>query len=333
MSASTNQSMDNKSEDGFTHTLSYNGLKNFNRSVEDTPDLIDGCQLGVDLNQIFNDLPIRIIGSHQFPMFYASDIGKILGIGNVRDKIRGFSQKEIVNYETRQKMGISTHRANGSKHDGITLLTEYGVYRLMFTQNSELAESFREWFYDMMHKVRTTGEYHVQLAKDKTIQKLKTRNEEHMKILGTLKLENQKVLSKLNQFRNLTDKLWLFELKNDHRKIQLSKQIPHHDQFEVEDDDYSLSDDDCDTIDDWDAYSKDFPKDATDRLYSYKLTLNPTASDHSNYQCLRALYVRDGYSALESINKKLSNCIIGKHVYSCNKQQIIDLVDGVELTY
>ena len=110
-------------------------------------------------------------------------------------------------------------------------------------------------------------------------------------------------------------------------------QIPENDQFDIDDDDYSFSDDEFEYIDNWDLYKRDFPEEAMNRLYSYKVTLKPSASDHTNYKCLRAFYVRDGNKALEIVDKQLSQFAVGRCVYSCDKQKIVDIVDGVEFEY
>lgn len=297
--------------------------------ISDAADIKFDDSIGIDLNEVFNGLPIRIVGSHEFPMFYAADIGKILGISNIRVKLRGFSSTEIVSGEIRENLGITAYRANGTKYEGIILLTEFGVYRLMFTTESELAETFREWFYDVIYKIRTTGTYALQ----KEITELKVRNEKELKEKDLLVESNKMLSGKLQQFKNLTDKIHLFEMKNDPRRIQLSKTMPEEDKFVFEDSDYSFSDDECVTIDNWEAFERNCPEDAKDRQYSYKVTLNPTPSDHTNYKCLRAFYVRDGAKAMKAVDMKLRSSVVGKHVYAVEKSKIIAVIDGVENEY
>jgi hypothetical protein len=41
-----------------------------------------------EINQFFNELPIRILNSHKMPFFYADDVAKVLGIKQVRHSIK-----------------------------------------------------------------------------------------------------------------------------------------------------------------------------------------------------------------------------------------------------
>ncbi len=45
------------------------------------------CRIG-EINRFFNELPIRILNSHEEPFFYLEDICKILGIKNPRKVIK-----------------------------------------------------------------------------------------------------------------------------------------------------------------------------------------------------------------------------------------------------
>ena len=91
------------------------------------------------INEFFNNQPIRVIGSPDEPFFYASDIGDILGIKNIATSIKNFDEMELVTPEVRIEHKLVTYRKYGDKFrrdDTITLLTEYGVYRLILCSKS-----------------------------------------------------------------------------------------------------------------------------------------------------------------------------------------------------
>jgi prophage antirepressor-like protein len=96
-------------------------------------------QSGLEINQFFNQLPIRILNSQQLPFFYAEDVAKVLCIRNVRTSITNFTNKEIVSQDLRRKYNITTYckyKGGVRRNDKAILLTEFGVYRLIMNSRT-----------------------------------------------------------------------------------------------------------------------------------------------------------------------------------------------------
>lgn len=109
------------------------------------------------INEWFNNLPIRILGSPDEPFFYASDIAKVLGIVRVSSSVKNFTHIDIVTPEQRKDYGIITtklHRGKLVRDDKIILLTELGAYKLVMTSRAENSELFREFICKKISEIR-----------------------------------------------------------------------------------------------------------------------------------------------------------------------------------
>lgn len=295
--------------------------RNFQKNVKAKENIVKQCSIDeIELNEFFNSLPIRVIGSHEMPLFYARDILDVLGISNITKALNGFSEMEIVSRDLRNQKGITTYRTNGRKNNKMILLTEFGVYRILANNNSQLGEKFRAWFYQVLFSIRVQGFFRV----DKKLEITKTRNEDLLKSEGKLKSSNMLLKQKLKAFCNLTDCIFLFEMPNNYKKIQASKVVPHEDQYDSDDSEFSFSEDEYDEIDNWDRYCADFPEDAEDRKYLYKVTENPSPNDYSNYTFVSKIYVKDAKLSNELLKKLLACYNVGKSVYMCKKERILN---------
>jgi len=58
------------------------------------------------INEFFNSLPIRIIGSSTDPFFYAIDLCAILGVTNPYRKVANFDETEILTPARRRELNI-----------------------------------------------------------------------------------------------------------------------------------------------------------------------------------------------------------------------------------
>ncbi len=172
-----------------------------------------------EINRFFNELPIRILNSHQMPFFYAEDIAKVLGIRNIKMSLKNFDEDEIVSNELRQKYNITTYRKYRNTvrpNNRIILLTEFGVYRLLLTNRSEKASEFKKFLYDVLHQLRTTGEYKIKAELDQ----LKTINETNLVEIGMLKQTIEKKDKKLFQFKDFYNEIVLSGLSAIHQRPQ-----------------------------------------------------------------------------------------------------------------
>lgn len=107
---------------------------------------------------LFDDAPVRVAMIDAEPWFVATDAGRILGIGNVRQSIADFPADE---------KGVSTTDTLGGEQ-AVTVLSEPGLYRLIFQSRKEGAERFKKWvFSEVLPAIRKTGIYVNGILPDK----------------------------------------------------------------------------------------------------------------------------------------------------------------------
>jgi len=99
--------------------------------------------------ELFNNENVRILGTREEPMFVAADIGKLLDIKNIHTSIKNFTNTEKVIRPAYTLGGLQE----------TTLLTEKGLYRIVYSSKKKIAEQFREWVYEVLKKIRLTGQY------------------------------------------------------------------------------------------------------------------------------------------------------------------------------
>jgi prophage antirepressor-like protein len=312
-----------------------------------------------EINHFFNDLPIRILNSHQFPFFYADDICKVLGIKRINTCIRNFTEKEIVSPELRQKYNITTYQQYKKyvrRNDKIVLLTEFGVYRMLLTSRSQLADQFRDFIYDVLYQLRTTGEYKIKAE----LEQLRVTSEQQQKEIVSLKAKQQ-------QFKNLCDELVLIEYPNNPyeilptnvpgkllkksaktkinpRKNSIDDPVPHAIRLAQQlnlTDELNLVPVDTDTptthwqhIHDQNiTRAREFIDQHSPRN-AYMVTSNPTAETLTEANILHRVYVKNSNRALKSLAEKLADARPERtssraHYYSCDKEKIITALDAI----
>lgn len=105
---------------------------------------------------LFGELPVRVVHIDDEPWFVANDAGKILGIQNVRKSVAEFPEDE--------KDAVTTSDAMG-RDQKTTVLSEPGLYRLIFQSRKAEAERFKKWvFSEVLPAIRQTGCYGVASA-------------------------------------------------------------------------------------------------------------------------------------------------------------------------
>ncbi len=172
-----------------------------------------------EINRFFNELPIRILNSHQMPFFYAEDVARVLGIKRIKNSLRDLTEKEMVSQAIRQRYNITTYKKykNTIRRDNkMILLTEFGVYRLIINSKSQLADKFRDFVYDVLYQLRTVGEYNIKAELDQ----LKTINETNLAEIGTLRQIIEKKDKKLFQFKNFYNEIVLPGISAIHQRPQ-----------------------------------------------------------------------------------------------------------------
>lgn len=84
----------------------------------------------------FEELNILIYGTHASPLFKARDIGDLLGIKNIKDSMKSFSNKH-------KDVAVLTDSI-GRKQETI-MLTEQGLYKVLMKSRKPIAEKFQDW--------------------------------------------------------------------------------------------------------------------------------------------------------------------------------------------
>jgi prophage antirepressor-like protein len=111
---------------------------------------------GLNLIKKFEDLDITIHGTSENPLFKAKDIGDLLGIKNIREIIKNYSNKQKV---------VSLTDTLGGKQESI-MLTEQGLYKVLMKSRKPIAEKFQDWVCEVIEEIRKTGKFET----DKYIQ-------------------------------------------------------------------------------------------------------------------------------------------------------------------
>ena len=137
------------------------------------------------------EFSINIQGTLENPLFQASQIGKLLGISNIRDAIKDFSDKE-------KGVGL-TDTLGGSQN--MIFLTELGLYRILGRSRKPIAHKFQEWMVQVLKEIRITGIYKLKQESeiDKQLLMHKCYLDNHNIYLKAYDRENVVYICKLNK--------------------------------------------------------------------------------------------------------------------------------------
>lgn len=122
---------------------------------------------------------ILIKGTHDDPLFRASDIGEILEILSIRSVIRDYNDAE--------KVALPMHTPGGSQN--VTFLTARGLYKILFKSKKPIAEQFQKWVFDVIEEIRLSGEYKLK----QQIEEAQTRLQQAEETIQRLEHENDKI--------------------------------------------------------------------------------------------------------------------------------------------
>ena len=100
-------------------------------------------------NDLFEGKNVRLYGTFDKPLFMMKDVLIVLGIS--------YSPSDVLNkYKLRdEKYYTQTVINRGRKKDTVNLLTERGVYEILFRTNSKIANQFKDFVYELLHQFRT----------------------------------------------------------------------------------------------------------------------------------------------------------------------------------
>ncbi len=102
---------------------------------------------------------ITIKGTHEEPLFRASDIAAILEMTNIRVMIKDFDNTE---------KGVSNAYTLGGEQE-VTFLTEKGLYQVLFTSRKPIAKQFKNWVCEVIKEIRLNGRYQLEQQLKDTI--------------------------------------------------------------------------------------------------------------------------------------------------------------------
>lgn len=303
--------------------------KNHGAPMEGGMEFLHAPKPNFEINRFFNELPVRILGSQEYPCFYADDLARILDIKKVRNVVKDFDETEIVSKELREQLGIVTYRKYKESYrrdNTVILLTEFGVYKLIMITKSQISTQLKKFVYRVLHELRTKGKYEI----EQELQQLRITHEQTLKENGMLEIEIRSLRKKQDKFKNLTERLYLFEYDNDPLKIVQDAVLPEDVDSDYEDDfppEYNQ-------IDDLALYYRMFPNAMNDPPYTYKITPSPTPNDFASLRLVHSVWVKSAKEALSTLERqfaseRVENTKSTIHYYETSAEKIIQALDGV----
>ena len=141
----------------------------------------------------FENNPIAIlhedINNKKVYCFKAADIGKVLGILNIRQSIQ--------NYDDDERVVRKVYDPQGTLQDTI-FLTSQGVYRLLYNSKKEVAKKFRKWAGNILDDIifNESAELKKQLKEKEEQLQLKENDLQSQKLLVKKKDKELKQMAK-----------------------------------------------------------------------------------------------------------------------------------------
>ena len=103
---------------------------------------------------VFGRKQLRVFGTAEQPLFLAKDVGKILGIKNIRDNLRTLDD------DWKDDVGIPDTTGRVQKMTGIY---EPGLYKLIFSSKTREAKAFTKWVCEVvLPSIRKTGKFEME---------------------------------------------------------------------------------------------------------------------------------------------------------------------------
>ncbi|QYB17600.1 hypothetical protein PV-S19_0236 [Pacmanvirus S19] len=128
--------------------------------------------------EIFEGRQVRILGTIEEPLFVADDIGKVLDIGNIRKTTKDYDNTEKIT-DTIKILPVTN--GNGESYTReMSLLTEKGLYKVLFTSRKKEAKKFQDWVFKVIKEIRLRGRY--DLREDIDRQKLEALENENKEL-------------------------------------------------------------------------------------------------------------------------------------------------------
>ena len=195
----------------------------------------------------FNNIQLSIIGSYEEPWFVGKEIATLLGYSNTKQALQmHIDESEKITVKClREKMQIS--RGLGSYPHSIlqnlnwqtVLISEFGLYELIFNSHMPIAKDFKNWVKVVLRELRLNGKYKI----EKELQEAKI--EMNSKAEEIVELNNRRFLDKKKIHIKLSDRIislgYLTSIQKNYlfrkRKVQVDGRlctIVHPDIHKVE---------------------------------------------------------------------------------------------------
>jgi prophage antirepressor-like protein len=105
------------------------------------------------------NVSVRTVGRGEEVLFYAKDVAESLGYVNTRDAIKKHVGEDDKRTRGEMQGGRAGRPPCGSQPNTV-LITEQGLYQLIFGSELSIAKEFRVWvFKDVLPSIRKTGSY------------------------------------------------------------------------------------------------------------------------------------------------------------------------------
>ena len=120
----------------------------FQTSLFPDPPPPTGPALSLSLD--YHGEPVRMTGTADRPEWVAADVGRVLGLVNVRTSLASLDDDE---------KGVQPMYTPGGRQQVVTV-TEAGLYRLIFRSDKPAARAFQRWvMHDVLPSIRRHGCY------------------------------------------------------------------------------------------------------------------------------------------------------------------------------
>lgn len=104
----------------------------------------------------FQDAPVRVMMRDEQPWFVAADVCRVLEIANSRDAVSGLDDDE------KTTVGNTDSRPGQPGAKSFQIISESGLYALVFKSRKPEAKTFRKWVTaEVLPALRQTGKYEV----------------------------------------------------------------------------------------------------------------------------------------------------------------------------
>ena len=136
----------------------------------------------------FENNKINVLGTHEAPMFYGSQVASILGYVNKRDAVikHVWNKNKISVKEYRSSLKGSDQRLLDELHPQTILINEPGIYQLIFSSKLEKANIFQDFVFTViLPSIRKTGSFQPKLQHDQYL--MLTERDLHEKVVDYIR--------------------------------------------------------------------------------------------------------------------------------------------------